>query len=253
MSPKHTKHVISTGNETLNSILGGGWPVGPAQHKSSALAEPTVYPATRISEVYGSKGSGRTAIVCSTIAAALEAGKRVLLIDCAGSEIDWRAGLAGAMRRCCTESRQSQIKLADLCYDARTALSVLEHSKGYDLIVLCTASFRRNERTSPVSEAVSLDIRRLHNTLRKVASWQRNASLLIVSEQSNPAAVDFGRASTSSSGNSPKFYALVRLHVRRLGRTEAGTLAIKAKCVKNKQAAPFQDCELEICSGVLQP
>lgn len=250
MSPKHT---ISAGNETLDSILGGGWPVGPAQHKSAALAEPTVYPATRISEIYGSTGSGRTAIVCSTIALALEASKRVLLIDCACCEIDWRAGLAGAMRRCCTESRQSQLKMADMCNDPKTALSVLEHATGYDLIVLSTASFQRSELTSPVSEAVSPDIRRLHKVIRKIAAWPRNVAVLVLARQDNPAAVDFGRASTSSSGNSVKYYAWVRLHVRRLGRTEAGTLAIKAKTVKSKQAAPFQSCELEICAGVLQP
>jgi hypothetical protein len=181
---------------------------------------------------------------------ALEAGKRVLLIDCAGSEIDWRkqiktAGYSYLDQPC----KRPDLKLADLCNDPETALSVLEHAKGFDLIVLCSACFA----PSNCARRVSADQRRLNNTLRKVASWQRNATLLVVTQQTYPAAVDFGQPSTSTSGNATKYYSWTRLHVRRVGSTAAGNAIVKAKTVKNKQAGPFQACGLEISDGILRP
>lgn len=251
-----TSNTISTGNENLNAILGGGWPIGPGSWQPHGLSsERQSYPAARIAEIFGAADAGCAAVACLTVAAALEAGKRVLLIDCAASPIDWRALLSAAMHRVCTESRQSQIKLADLCNDPETALSVLEaqndpRAKRADLIVLSTACFA----PSNLARNVSLDQRRLNNTLRKVASWQRNVCVLIVSEQCNPAAVDFGQPSTSTSGNAAKFYSWTRLQLRKLGSTGAGRKVVKAKVVKAKPpAAPFGSCELEICDGVLQP
>lgn len=214
---------ISTGNENLDAVLGGGWPRG------------------RISELIGQEGSGRMAVLLTTIAAAQRSGGVVALID-----TEHRFDSARA--------REVGIQLTDLLVSqpdcAEQALAIVEklHSSGaVDLIVVnSTAALTPRAELEGDPTGVSR-ARILGKVLRKI-SGRGTSAVVFTSKHSTMVEMRLG---STGGGNALKYYASIRLELRKIDG-EPGGIISRARTVKNKLAPPFKSCELEICHGVLQ-